>query len=217
MSKPSSGPELEKAGGYAYMRHMNLETPLSRKTAVPADFAEHSHLSNRELRNHYGVGDKVLARWRKETGLAADAGRNASSAARARWQTAKNAPPPDDFKDFASRHVNRELCERYGVSEHTISRWRKETGTSSSITGFRTAPLPKQAVPSIPAGEAAEACQFLRPSHRPVYHRKIEGAKYEGQYVVGSNVFTEEELIKYARSKGFRTAAEELAAFDKYD
>jgi hypothetical protein len=198
---------------------MNLHSTIpTLKKPVPADFAEHSSESNRELRARYGVSDKTLAKWRKVTNLPADSGRSASSAARARWGQAKKMPPPNDFADVARRHVNRVLAERYGVSENTISRWRKETGTTSSIKGFVTAPLIKQGVPGIPAGTASEACQYLRPNHRPVYHRVIEGKQYEGQYVVGQNVFSEDELIDYARSKGFKTGAESLRdVFAKYD
>src|SRR5206468_4655815 len=101
-------------------------------------------------------------------------------------------------------------------SEHRITQWRKETGTSQNFQQFMKLPLPNSGVPSIPPGEASEACQFLRPTHRPVYDRGIvDGKEFKGQYVVGNNVLSEQELIDYARSKGFKTAAEELAAFSK--
>lgn len=183
------------------------------RVPVPADFEANSQLGNEALRIMYGVGNKVLARWRKEANLPSIHGGGA--AARARWGTRREAP--SDFKDFAGRHVNRVLAEKYGVSQNTITRWRKETGTSQSIVGFRTAQLPKSSVPAPPAGEASEACQFLRPNFRPVYHRIIEGAEFKGQYVVGINVFSEAEVVAYARQRGFKTGSELLRAFDKYD
>lgn len=184
---------------------------------VPADFAEHANESNRQLKARYHVGDKTLAKWRKESNLPANTGRLATQAAQARWGMVKDLPPPTDFKDMAPRHTNKVLAQKYGVSENTISRWRKETGTQSSITGFRSAQLPKQFVPPIPPGEAAEAAQYLRATHRPVFHRVIEGKQYQGQYVVGRQIMSGDEIVEYARRRGFRTAAEELAAFSKYD
>ena len=67
----------------------------------------------------------------------------------------------------------------------------------------RRAALPKQLVPSISPGRASEAAQFLRKTHRPVYHRIIEGKEYRGQYVVGTQVLNEEEVIALAEEKGF--------------
>lgn len=186
------------------------------KKPVPADFVEHCHKGNRELKAIYKCGDKTLARWRRVANLPSNQGRHASTAARVRW--AELRTPPEDFKQLAMQKTNRVLAEYYGVSENRITQWRKDTGTSQNFHQFVKPPLPKPGVPSIPPGEASEACQFLRPTHRPVYDRGIvDGKAFKGQFVVGNNVLSEQELINYARSRGFKTAAEELAAFNKYD
>ena len=110
---------------------------------------------------------------------------------------------PSDFTDHAPVKTNRQLAEKYGVGEKTITRWRKETGCTASIRPFASAALPKQHVPSISPGLASEAAQFLRKTHRPVYHRIIEGKEFKGQYVVGTQVLTEDEIIALAEEKGF--------------
>ncbi|HYJ29209.1 MAG TPA: hypothetical protein VEW25_02565 [Allosphingosinicella sp.] len=110
---------------------------------------------------------------------------------------------PPDFADHAPVKTNRQLAEKYGVGEKTITRWRKETGCTATIRPFATAALPKQHVPSISPGLASEAAQHLRKTHRPVYHRIIEGKEFRGQYVVGTQVLTEEALVALAEEKGF--------------
>jgi hypothetical protein len=60
-------------------------------------------------------------------------------------------------------------------------------------------------VPAISPGVASEAAQFLRKTHRPVYHRIIEGKEFRGQYVVGTQVLNEQELIALAEEKGFES------------
>jgi hypothetical protein len=111
---------------------------------------------------------------------------------------------PPDFTDHAPVKTNRQLAEKYGVGEKTITRWRKETGCTASIRPFAIAALPKQHVPAISPGLAGEAAQFLRKTHRPVYHRVIEGAEFRGQYVVGTQVLNEQDMIALAEEKGFQ-------------
>ena len=111
---------------------------------------------------------------------------------------------PSDFADHAPAKTNRQLAEKYGVGEKVVTRWRKETGCTASIRPFATAALPKQHVPAISPGVASEAAQFLRKTHRPVYHRLIEGKEFRGQYVVGTRVLDEEEVVALAEEKGFR-------------
>ncbi|MDQ4087136.1 MAG: hypothetical protein M3177_03845 [Pseudomonadota bacterium] len=111
---------------------------------------------------------------------------------------------PPDFTDHAPRKTNRQLAERYGVGEKTITRWRRETGCTASIRPFATAALPKQHVPSISPGLASEAAQYLRKTHRPVYHRIIDFKEFRGQYVVGTQVLTEKEVVALAEEKGFK-------------
>jgi hypothetical protein len=111
---------------------------------------------------------------------------------------------PPDFADHAPIKTNRQLADKYGVGEKTITRWRKETGCTASIRPFATAALPKQHVPSISPGLASEAAQYLRKTHRPVYHRIIEGKEFRGQYVVGTQMLSEQEVIALAEEKGFQ-------------
>jgi hypothetical protein len=115
-----------------------------------------------------------------------------------------NRTCPSDFKDHAPSKTNRQLAEKYAVGEKTITRWRKETGCTAAIRPFANASLPKQHVPSISPGLASEAAQFLRKTHRPVYHRVIEGSQFKGQYVVGTQVLTEREVVSLAEEKGFQ-------------
>lgn len=110
---------------------------------------------------------------------------------------------PSDFKDHAPSKTNRQLAEKYGVGEKTITRWRKETGCTASIRPFSSSALPKQHVPSVSPGIASAAAQHLRMTHRPVYHRIIEGKEFRGQYVVGNMILSEAELIALAEEKGF--------------
>jgi hypothetical protein len=58
-------------------------------------------------------------------------------------------------------------------------------------------------VPAISAGLASEAAQYLRKTHRPVYHRIIEGKQHKGEYVVGNLVLSEAEVLALAAEKGF--------------
>ena len=111
---------------------------------------------------------------------------------------------PSDFTDHAPVKTNRQLAEKYGVGEKTITRWRKETGCTASIRPFASAALPKQHVPSISPGLASEAAQFLRKTHRPVYHRIIEGKEFRGQYVVGTQLLNEDEIVALAEEKGYQ-------------
>lgn len=83
-----------------------------------------------------------------------------------------------------------------------ITRWRKETGTTAAIRPFTSSALPKPQVPSMASGAVAEAAQFLRKTYRPVYNRAIEGKEYRGQYVVGTQVLSEAEVISLAEEKG---------------
>lgn len=111
---------------------------------------------------------------------------------------------PPDFSDHARSKTNRQLAEKYSVGEKTVTRWRKETGCTASIKAFTNAALPKPQVPSISPGLASEAAQHLRKTHRPVYHRVIEGAEFRGQYVVGTMVLSEQQVVELADEKGFR-------------
>jgi hypothetical protein len=63
-------------------------------------------------------------------------------------------------------------------------------------------------VPSISPGLASAAAQHLRKTHRPVYHRIIDGKQHQGQYVVGTLLLTEAELIALATEKGFAPYSE---------
>lgn len=179
---------------------MNMHTTITPEvsegkslTPVPADFFERARdATNNALKAHYGVGDKLILRWRSEA--------NCPTPKIVREVMAV----PSDFKDRATRLTNRKLADHYQVGEKTITRWRKETGLTGSLVPFRmSSALPKQHIPGIPAGRVAEAAQFLRKTHAPVYHRIIEGKEFNGQYCVGTRLMTGPELVEYAETKGF--------------
>lgn len=88
------------------------------------------------------------------------------------------------------------------MGEKTITRWRKETGCTAAIRRFASSSLPKPQVPSITSGPVSEAAQFLRKTFRPVYNRAIEGKEFRGQYVVGTQVLSEDEVVALAEEKG---------------
>lgn len=109
---------------------------------------------------------------------------------------------PSDFPDHARTKTNRQLADKYGVGEKTVTRWRKETGCTATIRPFASAPLPKPQVPNVNGGVVSEAAQYLRKFYRPVYHRVIEGKEFKGQYVVGTHVLNEEQVVDLAEEKG---------------
>lgn len=182
---------------------MNNTAPsasIAHINPAPKDFSEVAGtMPDTKLAIHYGVGRKVVFRWRKLTGALQTA-------------TPVVRPVPDDFKSTAARMSNRELAHHYQCGVKTVARWRKETGLNNPFTAFRVAPLPATTVPSIQGGDAGDAAQWLRPTHRPVYHRIIDGKQFKGQYVVGRRVMSETELLEYARSRGWRPYAAILAS-----
>ena len=113
-------------------------------------------------------------------------------------------PFPSDFTDHARTKTNRQLAEKYGVGEKTITRWRKETGCTAAIRPFSSSALPKPHVPAMTSGAVSEAAQFLRKTYRPVYNRVIEGKEFRGQYVVGTKVLSDQEVVTLAEEKGLR-------------
>ncbi len=114
---------------------------------------------------------------------------------------------PPDFQDHAPTQTNRHLADRYGVGEKMITRWRKETGCTAAIRPFSSA-LPKAHVRAMTSGAVSEAAQFLRKTYRPVYNRAIEGKEFRGQYVVGTHVLSEDEVVALAEAKGLRAYIE---------
>ncbi|HEY7811539.1 MAG TPA: hypothetical protein VIA98_14320 [Allosphingosinicella sp.] len=111
---------------------------------------------------------------------------------------------PADFSVQARIKTNRQLADGYGVGEKTITRWRKETGCTAANRPFVGSALPKPQVPTVTSGAVSEAAQFLRKTYRPVYHRLIEGKEFKGQYVVGTQVLTEDQVVALAEEKGLR-------------
>ena len=108
---------------------------------------------------------------------------------------------PADFADHARTKTNRHLAEKYQVGEKTVTRWRKETGCTAAIRPFTSSALPKPQVPTVNGGVVSEAAQYLRKFYRPVYHRVIEGKEYRGQYVVGTQVLDEQQVVDLADDK----------------
>ena len=111
---------------------------------------------------------------------------------------------PTDFAEHARSKTNRQLAEKYGVGEKTVTRWRKETGCTAAVRPFVGATLPKPQVPTVSSGAVSEAAQFLRKTYRPVYHRLIEGREFRGQYVVGTQILDEAQVVALADEKGLR-------------
>ena len=107
---------------------------------------------------------------------------------------------PADFADHARTKTNRQLADKYEVGEKTVKRRRKETGCTAAIKPFSSA-LPKPQVPAVSSGAVNDAAQFLRKTYRPVYHRLIEGKEFRGQYVVGTQILDEAQVVALADEK----------------
>lgn len=101
---------------------------MSRRVAIPADFAAEAWRANLELAERYGVSASTVRSWRREKGLPDKRKRKAKPAAKPeRKGGAERYAVPEDFAANAHRR-NPELMVRYGVSMTIIVRWRKETG-----------------------------------------------------------------------------------------
>jgi transposase len=103
-------------------RRKSEETRAPRKhgggyaSAMPADFAEIAHLSNRDLMARFGVSESSLTTWRRRVG---------------KGKTHGGRPPrpvPDDFREVAPGKSSRSLAAHYGIAAVVISRWRDECG-----------------------------------------------------------------------------------------
>ena len=163
---------------------------MSKMLPVPDDFEQNARKSNADLKRHYGVGDKTLAKWRKAIGVVVK-------------KVEGPTPPPADFRDTALGKTNEWLAEHYAVGKRTITRWRVEAGappTARANWGQRSHNFNNQfSVRST----ADMACRFLQKTYRPVYNRKVEDKKLDGQWVVGRQKMTQQEMIDFAIEKGF--------------
>jgi hypothetical protein len=64
--------------------------------------------------------------------------------------------------------------------------------------------LTRPRAPMRPPGVVSEAMLFLQADHKPVYHRVVHGKEFEGQYVLGDRLVSEDDLVSYALQRGFR-------------
>ncbi len=55
------------------------------------------------------------------------------------------------------------------------------------------------------SGAVSQAAQFLRRTYRPVYNRAVEGKEFRGQYVVGTKILSDEEVVTLAEEKGLES------------
>jgi hypothetical protein len=173
------------------------------KYPMPDDFKEHGHRPNAELKMLYGVGDKVLARWRKVVGIQVGTGGPRSRTSAGNNKELKAVP--SNFRSLASQHSTEELVNIFGVCHRVIKRWRDEVGIQAARTQARfSGGHPRPHTPAIGNTAADSAAQFLRPYYRPVYHRVIEGKEHAGTYRVGTNVMTAAELVELAERKGYK-------------
>lgn len=86
---------------------------------APQDFtAMAPAMSKEQLRDHYGIGCKVLKRWIAETG------------AKPRIGPQVRRVLPEGFARVAPTLTFTELQAHYSVSKGVVSRWLQETGTS---------------------------------------------------------------------------------------
>lgn len=150
----------------------------------PESFSKDALRPNKELQKKYNVGEKTLARWRKEIGVN-------------RMQEA-----PSDFKERALGKTNEWLCDYYHVGGTIIARWRKETGAAPTAPmGWRRGVSAHQT--TISRSKEDEAVRFLQKIYRPVYNRRIENRMLDGQYVVGRKIMSAEDMVKLAEERGF--------------
>lgn len=177
---------------------LQASQPNSNYRQMPADFPARARERNADLREAYGCGDALIARWRRQCGIAP--------------LQPRQSPVPDDFADHAQLTA-RELSERYGVCKNTITDWRKKIGVvwrpPASAKRFRVAPLP--ILP--PAGRdmsimgrAADHLRTPRGGGWIVYRCTEAGqADRDGDhFFVGTRVMTEDDMLQMAERKGFR-------------
>lgn len=173
----------------------------ARRLTAPADFADHAHLGNSQLADHYEVSTTTIYRWRKATG----------NVLRRHGRPPGNKRPiPAEFADVAPRMTNSELCARFGVQRETIAKWARIVGvrllvirTPSRLSGtVMSAPLTNSNRDSSLAGRAADFLQRFG----PVYRCDATGApKPNGTHWRrgNSDPLTADEIIERAVAKGF--------------
>lgn len=104
---------------------------------MPSDFIALSKtIGTANLCRHYSAGSTVVARWRREAGIA-------MSKLNGRVPT----PLPADFTSHAPAESNRQLADRYQTSMTMITRWRREAGIPSSVKWTAGRPRPKRVRP----------------------------------------------------------------------
>lgn len=170
---------------------------------MPADFAQHMHLSLRALQKLYpGTGRDRLAQWRRDLGV------------QARSYPDRNTPPPADFATVAARSYASQAARHYGVSEKVVRRWAQTAGVRFQTWSWG-GNAPQAMRSTADASVAGLAAQHLRRSgYSNVYKAEILSPaelrrlnvpnKGRGIYVVaGKGCLPAADMIALAERSGF--------------
>lgn len=77
-----------------------------------------------ELKKHYQASTRLIAKWRKLTGVAG---------ATMKAPPIRLRPIPDDFEDMCQRKTKRQLAIHYQTGGETITRWLTATGCQAKV------------------------------------------------------------------------------------
>ena len=167
---------------------------------MPEDFPSRAHERNAVLMEAYGCSDTLIARWRRQCGVACGTRKPARDL-------------PHGFADVARRLTVKELMQRYGAGKGLITRWRKRVGGAAAPRP----PAPRFQVAALPVlppasrdmsigGRAADHLRSPRGGGWVVYRCRETGeADRNGDhFLVGTRVMTEDDMLQMAERKGFR-------------
>ena len=182
--------------------------------AIPDDFAERAAvMSNEALRAHYKRGTKIIARWRRQSGVRARKG------CRIGGPTNK-LPIPDGFAAIAPTKSKRQLGIQFGVANSVISRWCMEAGVRSGTHQIERAGggsdryFNRSIYSHRDMTRAGMAAEYLR-RFGPVKRANARGVyDPKGDYWWrGSSLLTADEIIERALRNGWNPDAwRELSA-----
>ena len=94
---------------------------MALRIPLPADFAEHAHKKNGEIRAIYGICLTVLYRWRAEAGLPA----------RRHSGGRKPREIPADLAELAPRMVMKQLTRHYGLHRNVLKAMLERIGVKA--------------------------------------------------------------------------------------
>lgn len=160
---------------------------IQPRREMPADFADHAHEGNADLKKRYPeIGKDAFARFRKELGIAAG-----------RTSTAER--PPAGFRRAVAEMYVAQACRHYERDESVIRRWARETGAIFKVWRGYVNTKPAPLTDHRPATVASSAQLFLQ-RIGPVYRQG-------GDFSVFGRRMSETEMISKAEAKGFRADA----------